>query len=714
MTGDIHLSHGATYVLTKDEWQDLLGRWRDAGSLFGVIVGDLGYGEGQDVDDVVSGWAAVPGAPRILYAWGNHERDSPAGKREWIDRLYPGAVQPSSWSPTVSRPGTSDRAYWSFNVGPYWHFAMLDADMIRANDDSDVSDTVGTEQLRWLAADLEANRDSNIMVFVHEPIDQARFDTPFYTLNDRGPLMELLAGHPKQTFVFSGHLHGYRGITKWKGITSVHTSDAAPTGTNGVTVSINGETATVSWPGMTAADIVDYDRAPMYVVETLGGSSALPVAEDGMDVGQTRTQPMQVVGPQSGVTPTLGSLMLSAGPITWYDSWFISEQLVKILPGMKFSYDIQLLNVVDGLDAVGVQPNWVMMDGSQPPVIADQNGIALSTRPRDGGFNLYYDDLPGLGGRATGQWYHREIDLTPLAGNYADGVVLGARFLAAQIGTVYVDNIRFTWPTTPCTGTLAPASQVFAAAGGTGTVTVTAATGCAWMAASSASWITIASGTSAMDSGNVSYAVQSNTTSTPRSGTLTIAGRTFTVSQNAQVPLVTATLTYPVSGASNVDLSLPLLWTSVPNVQAYYLYVGTTVGAKDLVNTGEMLQTTYRATLPGGQLVYARLWAKVGGVWRYTDSSFTPAVVTATLTYPVTGASNVDLSLPLQWTSVPNVQVYYLYVGTTVGAKNLVNTGEMLQTAYRATLPGGQLVYARLWTKVNGVWRYTDSSFTPR
>ena len=63
---------------------------------------------------------------------------------------------------------------------------------------------------------------------------------------------------------------------------------------------------------------------------------------------------------------------------------------------------------------------------------------------------------------------------------------------------------------------------------------------------------------------------------------------------------------------------------------------------------------------------------------------------------------------------MPNVQAYYLYVGTTAGAKYLVNTGEMLQTAYRATLPGGQLVYARLWTKVNGVWRYTDSSFTPR
>ena len=55
---------------------------------------------------------------------------------------------------------------------------------------------------------------------------------------------------------------------------------------------------------------------------------------------------------------------------------------------------------------------------------------------------------------------------------------------------------------------------------------------------------------------------------------------------------------------------------------------------------------------------------------------------TAMILYPPNGAVHVDLSQPIQWTSVTHAQAYYLYVGTTRGAKNLVDTGEMLQTSY--------------------------------
>jgi Big-like domain-containing protein len=178
-------------------------------------------------------------------------------------------------------------------------------------------------------------------------------------------------------------------------------------------------------------------------------------------------------------------------------------------------------------------------------------------------------------------------------------------------------------------------------------------------------------------------------------------------------PLV-ATMTYPVNGAVNADLTAPIQWTSVLNVQAYYLYIGSKPGAKDLVNTGEIQATSYRVTkyLPP-QTLYARIYAKVGGVWRYTESSFTAVPLAATITYPANGATNVDLATAVQWTAVPNAQAYYLYVGSALGAKDLVNTGEIQQTFYRiASLPPGQIVYARLWTKIAGQWRYTDITFS--
>jgi hypothetical protein len=178
---------------------------------------------------------------------------------------------------------------------------------------------------------------------------------------------------------------------------------------------------------------------------------------------------------------------------------------------------------------------------------------------------------------------------------------------------------------------------------------------------------------------------------------------------------LTAVITYPANGALEADLSQAIRWTSVDNVQAYYLYVGSTPGAKDLVNTGEIQQTSYLASnLPTGQMLYARMWTKVAGVWRYTDSTFSTAPrLTAVITYPANGAINADVSLPVQWTAVANVQAYYLYVGTTPGAKNLVDTGEIQQTSYlAASLPAGQTLYARMWTKAAGVWRYTDSAFS--
>jgi len=64
----------------------------------------------------------------------------------------------------------------------------------------------------------------------------------------------------------------------------------------------------------------------------------------------------------------------------------------------------------------------------------------------------------------------------------------------------------------------------------TGTVMVTASSGCSWTAVSPVSWITITSGASGTGGGTVGYAVAASTNS--RSATLTIAGQPFTVTQS--------------------------------------------------------------------------------------------------------------------------------------------------------------------------------------
>lgn len=82
-----------------------------------------------------------------------------------------------------------------------------------------------------------------------------------------------------------------------------------------------------------------------------------------------------------------------------------------------------------------------------------------------------------------------------------------------------------------CTFSINPTSASFAAAGGTGSVSVTATAGCNWTAVSNATFITITAGSSGTGNGTVSYSVANNTATTSRTGTMTIAGQTFTVTQ---------------------------------------------------------------------------------------------------------------------------------------------------------------------------------------
>ncbi len=81
-----------------------------------------------------------------------------------------------------------------------------------------------------------------------------------------------------------------------------------------------------------------------------------------------------------------------------------------------------------------------------------------------------------------------------------------------------------------CAYSIAPQSQVSTAAGGTGTLGVTAGAGCVWTATSDATWLTITSGASGSGNGTVSYSVAANPGG-QRAGTLTVAGLSFTVVQ---------------------------------------------------------------------------------------------------------------------------------------------------------------------------------------
>jgi len=89
---------------------------------------------------------------------------------------------------------------------------------------------------------------------------------------------------------------------------------------------------------------------------------------------------------------------------------------------------------------------------------------------------------------------------------------------------------------TACTYSISPASKAFTSSGGSGTVGVTAPSGCSWTAASNKSWIAITSGSSDNGNGTVHYSVSANSSKSLRTGTMTIAGKIFTIEQDPPPP----------------------------------------------------------------------------------------------------------------------------------------------------------------------------------
>ncbi len=120
-----------------------------------------------------------------------------------------------------------------------------------------------------------------------------------------------------------------------------------------------------------------------------------------------------------------------------------------------------------------------------------------------------------------------------------------------------------------CTYIINPTSTNVVAAGGTGSVTVTAGTGCAWTAVSNDAFITVTGGASGSGNGTVNYSVAANS-GPARTGTITIAGQTFTVNQGNGCSYVIAPTSTSVaagggSGSVTVTTATGCTWTAASN-----------------------------------------------------------------------------------------------------------------------------------------------------
>ena len=87
--------------------------------------------------------------------------------------------------------------------------------------------------------------------------------------------------------------------------------------------------------------------------------------------------------------------------------------------------------------------------------------------------------------------------------------------------------------TVTCGYSLSASSASMGSVGGSGSVNLTSAGGCAWSVDNVPTWLTITSGNGGLGSGTVGYNVTANTNGSSRNATLVIGGRNHTINQSA-------------------------------------------------------------------------------------------------------------------------------------------------------------------------------------
>jgi hypothetical protein len=156
---------------------------------------------------------------------------------------------------------------------------------------------------------------------------------------------------------------------------------------------------------------------------------------------------------------------------------------------------------------------------------------------------------------------------------------------AVRTGTLTIAGQTFTvtQAAAECTFSISRDSDSVAAAGGTGSVTITTAAGCAWAASDNAAWLSLtnANGTG---SGTVNFTAAANPTTTARIGTITVGGQIFTVTQAAAPcvfsinPASQAVAAAGGAGSVTITTTAGCAWTATVNA-GWLSITGASTGA---------------------------------------------------------------------------------------------------------------------------------------
>jgi BACON domain-containing protein/all-beta uncharacterized protein len=273
------------------------------------------------------------------------------------------------------------------------------------------------------------------------------------------------------------------------------------------------------------------------------------------------------------------------------------------------------------------------------------------------------------------------------------GVVYEARVSAVGPGGVADSAPSNTFSfATSCTFAISPTGFNAPASGASGTVTVTAATGCAWSTVGTASWITVTSGASGSGAGSVVFTVAPNTATSARTGSLTVGGQTFTVTQAGLActyALTPASQSVPAAGGTTsftVTAPAGCAWTATPTAAWITVAAGPSGSGNGTV-TIMVAANSATNTRSGGVNVGGQVFVVSQAA---TTCGFSVSPTSQTL--PASGGSasiSVATSAACSWTSssaTPWISIVSGASGNGAGTVSISASANSGSTARSATI----------------------------
>jgi hypothetical protein len=182
-----------------------------------------------------------------------------------------------------------------------------------------------------------------------------------------------------------------------------------------------------------------------------------------------------------------------------------------------------------------------------------------------------------------------------------------------------------------------------------------------------------------------------------------------------------AQLTSPAPSSTLTSNSITFAWSAGTAGSQYDLHLSAVApGGYDLLTSGPITSLSIIANnLPAnGGPIYARLYTIINGVTYYKDYTYTAMTISlARLTSPVPSSTLTSNNVTFTWSAgTAGTQNDLHLSAVSAGGYDLYTSGPVTGTSVTAKgLPtNGEMIYARLYTILNGVMFYNDYTYTAK